>query len=125
VIHLDTNALVAALVPGSRMDSLLRARLHAGETLNVSSIVWAEFLCGPVRIDHRAFAQRLFPLPEPFLTEDAVRSATLFNDTGRRRGSLLDCMIAAVALRVDAPLLTLDLGDFRKLAAQGLRLLAP
>jgi len=46
----------------------------------------------------------------------------LFNRAGRRRGSLLDCMIAAIALRAGAALATANQADFRRLRAAGLRL---
>jgi predicted nucleic acid-binding protein len=97
---------VFALSPGTAEDQRLRVLLLANETVNVSSIVWAEFLCGPVTSAHVSLASALFPAPDPFTAEDAVRAAELFNGTGRRRGSLADCMVAAVSLRVNAPLAT-------------------
>ena len=54
--------------------------------------------------------------------EDAGTTAMLFNRAGRRRGSLLDCMIAAIALRAGAALATANQADFRRLRAAGLRL---
>jgi predicted nucleic acid-binding protein len=53
---------------------------------------------------------------------DAGASARLFNLTGRRRGSLNDCMIAAIALRVDASVATTDVADFRRFEAAGLQI---
>ena len=49
-------------------------------------------------------------------------AAGLFNETGRRRGSLNDCMIAAAALADDAPIATMNVVDFRRFEKSGLKL---
>ena len=82
----------------------------------------AEFLCGPVRKAEAGLASHVLGDPIAFQTEDAALSATLFNRCGRRRGSLVDCMIAAVALRSDASLATANPSDFRKMEPAGLNL---
>jgi predicted nucleic acid-binding protein len=123
VIHLDTSFLIRALVPGSKEDRELRRWLARGETLAMSSIAWTEFLCGPAEPDAVAAVARFLDERVPFVEEDAVRAAGLYNESGRRRGSLLDCMIAAVALRSDAPLATANLPDFRPFAGEGLKIL--
>ena len=43
MIHLDTNFLIQALVPGSPAESKLQAWLTAGEDLGMSTIAWGEF----------------------------------------------------------------------------------
>ena len=48
MIHLDTNFLIDALVPGSAQEAQLVGRLGAGETLGISALAWGEFLCGPL-----------------------------------------------------------------------------
>jgi len=48
MIHLDTSFLIHAMVPSSRADKSLRKWLRDEEDLAISSIAWAEFLCGPV-----------------------------------------------------------------------------
>ena len=46
--HLDTNFLIIALVPGTREDQRLRQWIRQGLVISMSSVGWAEFLCGPV-----------------------------------------------------------------------------
>jgi predicted nucleic acid-binding protein len=103
VIHLDTSFLIRALVRSSPQDRRLRQWLGAGEKLGISAIGWAEFLCGP-------------------LEAEALLAARLFNASGRRRGTLVDCMIAATAIRHGALLATADEKDFRRFIAAGLTL---
>jgi predicted nucleic acid-binding protein len=122
---LDTNFLVFALSRGTAEDQKLRGLLLANEAVGVSSIAWTEFLCGPVTPEHVKLASVLFPAPEPFQAEDGVRAAELFNGTGRRRGSLADCMIAAISLRLNATLATNNISDFQRFAPWGLSLLVP
>jgi predicted nucleic acid-binding protein len=135
VIHLDTNVLIEALVPGTAADQSLRRWLLAGESVGMSSIAWAEFLCGaPARHQEPSArreaerslaraAQRLIGQPATFDGEAASLAAELFNSGGRRRGSLGDCMVAAVALRRGAALATRNHRDFDVMKAAGLILL--
>ena len=58
----------------------------------------------------------------PFGVEDAAMAAELFNRTGRRRGSLADCMVAATALIRGAPPATANPADFRRPKERGLEL---
>jgi len=122
VIHLDTSFLVRALVRRSPEESFLREWLGGGEPVRISSIVWAEFLCGPLEESDIALAAQVFPEPIPFLGEDGAKAARLFNLAGRRRGTLMDSMIAAVAIRNDAALATSNAADFRRFEAVGLKL---
>ncbi len=122
VIHLDTSFLIRGLVHGSAEDRALRRWLRTGESLGMSTIVWAELLCGPIGESHLEMVSRIVSERVPFIEEDAIVGARLFNESGRRRGSLMDCMIAASALRAAAPLATANVSDFRRLAAHGLRL---
>ena len=124
MIHLDTNFLIAGLIAGTPEDAQIRRWLTA-EPINISTIAWSEFLCGPLDPVQEAAAAALFPSPEPFVAVDARAAADLFNRTGRRRGSLADCMIAAVALRVGATLATSNISDFRRFVPLGLRLARP
>jgi len=52
-----------------------------------------------------------------------VLAAILFNQTGRRSRTLADCMIAAVAIRCNAKLATINASDFQAFVQHGLILL--
>jgi len=120
VIHLDTSFLIQALVRDSSQDDQLRRWLRAGETLGASVIGWTEFLCGPLEAEASEVMARLVPHCVPFSESEARLAARLFNTSGRRRGSLVDCMIAATAIRHGAPLATANEKDFRRFTSAGL-----
>ena len=122
MIHLDTNFIIAALVPGSPAEGKVQAWLVAGEDLGISTIAWSEFLCGPVTPPDATLAQTFLAAPEPFLAVDARKAADLFNATGRRSRSLADCQIFATALRCAAPVATANRSDFAPFQSHGLLL---
>ena len=114
-VHLDTSFLIRALWAGTRQDKMLRGLLETGRELSMSSIAWAEFLCGPLDDTQLDMARRITPELIPFTDKDAALTAELFNESGRRRSSLTDCMIAATALRCQARLATSNRADFKRL----------
>ena len=114
-VHLDTSFLIRALRPGTRQDQMLRELLEESRELAMSSIAWAECLCGPLNGRQLDIARRITPELIPFTDKDAALSAELFNESGRRRSSLTDCMIAATALRCNARLATANQADFQRL----------
>ncbi len=122
MIHLDTSFLIHALSAGTPQDRKLRAWLAAGEPLGISAVAWTEFLCGPVEPAALDLVARIVSERFPFGEGEATLAARLFNDSGRRRGSLADCMIAATALRAGVALATENPKDFRRFAGAGLSL---
>ena len=122
MIMLDTSFLIALEQSGSPADLKLRAWLAGGEKLGVCSIVWAEYLSGPLPPAKISAADALLRWKEPFLPADAPMAAHLFNAAGRQRGTLVDCMIAGVAIRCRAHLATFNRADFAAFAAHGLEL---
>ena len=123
MVHLDTNFLIRALVRGTPHDKILRDWLRSGEKLGMSTIAWAEFLCGPIETRHLELATAIISERVPFLEEDSALAARLFNKSGRRRGTFADCMIAATSLRSKAPLATANPSDFSRFEEAGLTLL--
>ena len=120
MIHFDTNFLIQATKAGSPAHTRFQEWSAAHDSFGVSTVAWAEFLCGPLDPAGEALARLMFPVPEIFTETDAVLAARLFNQTGRRSRSLADCMIAAVAIRCRAKLATINAADFQPFVPHGL-----
>ncbi len=123
-VHLATSFLINALVAGTWEDRRLRQWLQEGQVIAVSSVTWAEFLCGPVSVDDRRRARTVVGVPRPLGEEEAARAAELFNLSGQRRGTLPDALIAAAALAEGAGLATSNGADFRRFERAGLTVIA-
>lgn len=119
MIHLDTSFLIRALVPGTLQDRSLKQWIRRGEPLAISTIAWAEFRCGPLQPGELALAEGVVGKCRDFTRDDAETAARLYNESGRRRGSLADCMIAAAALGDGAAVATANARDFEVLEAFG------
>ncbi len=94
-----------------------------GEEPAACSIVWYEFLCGPVEHEHVELALavmggRVMPIEE----SHAQRAAILFNAVGRPRRLRTDCLIAAFAIDAGAQLATLNRKNVDILVPHGLQL---
>jgi predicted nucleic acid-binding protein len=122
VIELDSNFLVAILYAKGRQSEMLHTWTRVGARIQISAIAWSEYLCGPLDPTVVALARKLVSSVEAFTEEDAELASALFNGTGRRSRSHVDCMIAAHAIRRDAALATLNIRDFRRFAKFDLRL---
>ncbi len=122
MIHLDTSFLIRALVRGSPEDRTLREWLGASEPLGMSTIAWAEFLCGPIEESELKLATEVIRRRSNFAQEQATIAARLFNESGRHRGTFIDCMIAATALSEGALIATSNVSDFRRFEPFGLKI---
>jgi len=122
MIHLDTNFLIDALVPGSPHEKRLVSWMATTETIGISAVAWGEFLCGPFSPAAEKFARQMLSTAEPLDRSIAEKAAELFNATGRRSKSYADCCIAATAINHGAALATSNLADFTPFAAHGLTL---
>lgn len=122
MIHLDTSFLIRALVRGSPEDRRLREWLSTSEPLGISTIAWAEFLCGPVDKPQLQLVNEVIRRRIDFTPELAIIAARLFNDSGRQRGTFVDCMIAAAALSEGARIATTNVADFHRFEAFGLKM---
>ncbi|MGH9518945.1 MAG: PIN domain-containing protein [Terriglobales bacterium] len=122
IIHLDTNYLVRLKRHDSDEARHVRDWVKGRATFGTSSIAWTEFLCGPLDPGEPESVRTIVGMPLPFAEADAELAAELFNRGGRRRNSLADCQIAALAIRARASLATADRAGFARFAAAGLRL---
>ena len=123
MIHLDANFLIGSVNRHSPPAILLKKWLQSRETFAASSVAWAEFLNGPVRSDQIQQVEYLIQGRVISVgRSEAEIASQLFNQTGRRRGSLPDCFIAATAICLRAPLATENQKHFAPFVASGLRL---
>ena len=121
MIHLDTSFLIRAGARGTAESTQLKAWLTRRMPVRISALTWAEFLCGPVSVSAMELAAELLGEPRAFSGLDATLAARLYNESGRRRGSLADCMIAATAVNASASLATSNAADFDRLVPFGLK----
>jgi len=89
----------------------------------MSAIAWVEFLCGPVDGHQLGLASQIITERTDFSEDHAVIASRLFNESGRRRGTLIDCMIAATAAASDAQPATENVTDFLRFQRSGLQIL--
>lgn len=120
MLHLDTSFLIRALQRETVEAQRLRHWLVRRRAIGVSAMTWAEFLCGPLTVGQVQDAGELLGEPAPITGFEATLAAELFNATGRRRGSMADCLIAATAINRGAELATSDRSDFERFTAFGL-----
>ena len=123
MIHLDTNYLIGLAVRGSTPAAHVDQWLAGGVTLGASALAWTEFLNGPVSANEIVLVETVIGgNVVSFDKATATLAAQLFNQTGRRRGSRFDCLIAATAIAAIAEFATENQKDFAPFVAHGLKL---
>lgn len=121
MIRLDASFLIRMLKRRSAEARFLEVS-DPEEPVVVSAVAWTEFLCGPIEPAEEELALRIVDGHRDLTFEHAGIAARLFNESGRRRSSLSDCLIAAAAIHDGARLGTANLADFRRFASAGLKL---
>lgn len=121
MIRLDASFLILMLKRGSAEARFVEAA-DPGVPVVVSAVAGTEFLCGPIEPAEEELALRIVDGHRDLTFEHAGIAARLFNESGCRRSSLSDCLIAAVAVHDAARLATANLADFRRFASAGLKL---
>lgn len=114
MIHLDASFLIRASDGATRENQLLRGWIRKNVEIAISAVAWMEFMAGRQTREQAALAARIVGEPLSFTAEDGTRAAAFFNETGRRRGSAVDCMIAAAAVGAKASLATSNASDFNR-----------
>ena len=115
VTYIDTSFLIRALVAGTAEDRRLRRWITANEPLAMSAVAWAEFLCGPLGAADAAIASAIVGEATPLTAGHSAIAAALFNASGRRRGTFIDCLVAACVVDADASLATANPDDFERM----------
>jgi predicted nucleic acid-binding protein len=115
VIHLDTSFLIRALVPGTPENARLRHWVDEATPLTLSAIALCEFLCGErARRGDLGNLEAVLGPVVPVGPDEAELAARLFNESGRRRSSLNDCLVAATAVLHGASLATCNVAHFSR-----------
>ncbi|HWH30594.1 MAG TPA: PIN domain-containing protein [Mycobacteriales bacterium] len=128
MIVVDTSAWVEFLRgTGSATCTAVRSAIATADELAVPDVVRLELLAGAAEADVedlRRLLARFVALPASSPADHEV-AASLYRrarSAGRTVRSLVDCLVAAAALRLDVPVLARD-RDYAALAAvSGLRL---
>ncbi len=123
IISLDTNYLILALVPETNEAKRVRLWLDQGIPLACSSVVWYEFLCGPVGPKEISLIKAILMAGiRSFGLEESTVASRLYNAIGRRRQLRVDAMIAASAIVQASSFATSNVEDFKVFNPFGLAL---
>lgn len=124
VIHLDTNLLIDLVTCHSTQVNLIRGWLNQKIPLAASAVTWSEFCNGPHSKQQKDAVHAILKGGiHPFTEEQAEFASRLFHQTGRKRGSHADCMIAAAAFCTRQPIATRNVKDFERFTPFGVKMI--
>jgi len=118
---LDTNVLIGLFSEKGEKRKDLRKLLLDYHEFSISAFVWHEFVTGPLSDAQKLYGlslveERIVPMDKDI----AELGAKLYNETGRRRGSRPDCLVAATAIVKESFLFTYNKDDFSLFKSFGL-----
>ena len=123
MIFLDTNYLIRGLINGTEESAQLTEWCKNETVLTTNSLVWCEFITGPITDEEINLAWHLVGMSvHAFDHGDSVLAAKLFNELARPRSQRIDIMITASAINRKATLATVNTADFTALISHGLSL---
>lgn len=124
MIHLDTDVLIRIAALDQDVLDFIGGKLAQGEEIVVSSIVWYEFLVGPINQSEITFVLSFLARPPIAFDETLAGQTTkLFGEIGRVRTQKTSSMIAATALAYGGGIATGSVQDFQDFVAFGLELI--
>jgi predicted nucleic acid-binding protein len=125
VIHLDTNLLIDLVTAHSAQVEMVHGWLRSKIPLAVSAVTWSEFCNGPHSKEQKDAVHAILRGGIiPFNEQQAEFASRLFHQTGRKRGSHADCMIAAAAFCTRQSIATRNLKDFERFIPYGVKMIA-
>lgn len=124
MIHLDTNLLIDLVTAHSAQVEMVHEWLKSKIPLAVSAVTWSEFCNGPHSKEQKDAVHAILRGGIiPFNEQQAEFASRLFHQTGRKRGSHADCMIAAAAVCTRQSIATRNLKDFERFIPYGVKLI--
>jgi predicted nucleic acid-binding protein len=124
VIHLDTNLLIDLVTSHSAQVQMVHGWLKNKIPLAASAVTWSEFCNGPHSKEQKDAVHAILRGGiHPFTEDQAEFASRLFHQTGRKRGSHADCMIAAAAFCARQSIATRNIKDFERFLPYGVKLI--
>lgn len=124
MIHLDTNLLIDLVTSHSPQVEMVHEWLKNKIPLAASAVTWSEFCNGPHSKEQKSAVHAILRGGiHPFTEDQAEFASRLFHQTGRKRGSHADCMIAAAAFCTRQSIATRNIKDFERFLPYGVKLI--
>jgi predicted nucleic acid-binding protein len=124
VIHLNTNMLIDPVTSQSAQVIMVHRWVKNQIPLEVSVITWSEFFNSPHTEEQKNAVHAVSRGGiQPFTQVQAEFASRLFHMTGCKRGSHVDCVIAAAASCNHHPVATRHIAEFERFIPYGIKVL--